>query len=293
MEKRRTVREYDSEPLNEVTMTAIEDIIESMPIFTGTEKVDFMVLENGDTVFEALQGIAGYHGHMIQAPHYFLITCSGQGVDYQTVGYLGEWLALQLAKKDIGTCWISVNGNQSKVQEKLDLEVEGNIAALMAFGEPKEDKKLSKIYAFGDTTLKQSQAKFDESDSSIKDENYAFKNAITDFVYLNSFGKEMEYDEIAKRGLDEVFYYMRNAPSWGNLQPWKFVLDGGCVILAMKKNPDLEQYIQDVDAGIAMLYFEVAMHDSGLAGRWNLDAAKYREKLSIPEDYNIIGFYCQ
>lgn len=49
MEKRRTVREYDPAPLNTVTMTAIEDIIESMPIFTGTEKVDFMVLENGET----------------------------------------------------------------------------------------------------------------------------------------------------------------------------------------------------------------------------------------------------
>lgn len=293
MEKRRTVREYDPAPLNTVTMTAIEDIIESMPIFTGTEKVDFMVLENGETVFEALQGIVGYNGHMIQAPHYFLITCSGQAVDYQTVGYLGEWLALQLAKKDIGTCWLSVNGHQSLVQEKLVIEVDGTIAALMAFGEPKEDKKLSKIYAFGETTLQQSQAKFGDKDSSIKDESYAHKNAITEFVYLKSFGNEMDYSEIAKRGLDEVFYYMRNAPSWGNLQPWKFILDGDCIVLTMKKNEELEQYIQDVDAGIAMLYFEVAMHDSGLAGKWRVDVDGYREKLTIPEDYNIIGHYCQ
>lgn len=292
MEKRRTVREYDPAPLNAVTMTAIEDLIDSMPIFTGTEKVDFIVLENGDTVFQALKGVAGYNGHMIEAPHYFLITCSGDTADYQTVGYLGEWLALQLAKKDIGTCWISVNGNQEQVAQKLELEVDGTIAALMAFGEAKEDKKLSKIYAFGETTLQQSQKNFDESDSSIKDENYAYKNAITEFVYLKKFGTEMEYDEIAKRGMDEVFYYMRNAPSWGNLQPWKFILDGSCVILAMAKNPEVEQYIQDVDAGIAMLYFEVAMHDHGLAGKWNVDADQYREKLAIPENYNVIGFYC-
>ncbi len=292
MEKRRTVREYDQAPLNAVTMTAIEDLIESMPIFTGTEKVDFIVLENGETVFEALKGVAGYNGHMIEAPHYFLITCSGDAADYQTVGYLGEWLALQLAKKDIGTCWISVNDNREMVQSKLEIEIDGTIAALMAFGEPKEDKKLSKIYTFGETTRQQSQRKFEESDSLVKDENYAYKNAITEFVYLKSFGTEMEYDEIAKRGLDEVFYYMRNAPSWGNLQPWKFILVSDCIVLAMEKNPEIEQYIQDVDAGIAMLYFEVAMHDNGLAGKWNLDTEAYAQKLSIPENYNLIGYYC-
>lgn len=292
MEKRRTVREYDPAPLNAVTMTAIEDIIDSMPIFTGTEKVDFIVLENGETVFEALKGIAGYHGRMIEAPHYFLVTCSGDAADYQTVGYLGEWLALQLAKKDIGTCWVSVHGNQAMVQAKLELEIDGTIAALIAFGEPKEDKKLSKIYTFGETTLQQSQKNFEESDSSIKDENYAYKNAITEFVYLKSFGNEMEYDEIAKRGMDEVFYYMRNAPSWGNLQPWKFILNGDCIVLTMEKNPELEQYIQDVDAGIAMLYFEVAMHDNGLSGKWHVDTENEREKLSVPENYKLIGYYC-
>lgn len=293
MEKRRTVREYDATPLSTETMDMIQDVIESMPIFTGTEEVDFTVLESGETVFEALKGLVGYNGYMIEAPHYFLISCSKEASHCQMVGYLGEWLALQLGKRDIGTCWLSVPGQSDAIKEKLNLEIEGTVAALMAFGEPKEDKKLSKIYTFGESTREQSESEFSPSEGSLKDENYAYKNAITDFVYLKKFGNEMTYDEIAKRGMDEIFYYMRNAPSWGNLQPWKFILDGESVVLAMEINNDLDKHIQDLDAGIAMLYFEVAMHDSGLAGKWYLDADSFKEKLSVPDNYSIIGYYGQ
>jgi nitroreductase len=291
MEKRRTVREYDETPLNEKMMKDIQDILESMPIFAGTEDVDFTVLENGETVFQALDGIAGYNGHLIEAPHYFLVTCAGSDRDYQVVGYLGEWLALHLAKIDIGTCWLTSNDKSDLIKERLGLEMVDEVAALIAFGEPKEDKKLSKIYEFGATTLEQSSKQFSDSEGSIKDENYAYRKAITELVYLKTFGTELEPGEIDKRGLGEVFYYMRNAPSWGNLQPWKFILDGERIVLIMEKNASITTDIQNIDAGIAMLYFEVAMHDSGLSGKWITDVDNFKTRLCIPDTYEIIGYY--
>lgn len=292
MEKRRTVREYDATPLSEPVMNGIQTILESMPIIAGTEDVNFAVLENGETVFQALDGIIGYNGHMIEAPHYFLVTCPGTANDYRVVGYLGEWLALHLAKQDIGTCWMTCGGKSDLIKERLGLDLDDEVAAIIGFGEPKEDKKLSKIYAYGESPV-QSSAKAFGNDASIKDENYAYRKAITELVYLKTFGVELEIEEIAKRGLEEVFFYMRNAPSWGNLQPWKFILDGERVVLIMEKNASLTEDIQQVDAGIAMLYFEVAMHDRGLPGKWVTDVDQFREKLNIPEAYDVIGYYGQ
>lgn len=290
MEKRRTVREYDAAPLSEVVMKDIQDILESMPIFTGTDRVEFSVLENGDPVYQALDGIAGYNGHMIKAPHYFLVTCSGVENDYEIVGYLGEWLALHLAKIDIGTCWLTCTDKSDLIKARLGLEADGEVAALIAFGEPQEDKKLSKIYGYGETTANQSAKTFADGDV-IKDENYAYRKAITEFVYLKTFGSEMTAEEIDKRGMDEVFYYMRNAPSWGNLQPWKFILDGERIVLVVEKNDAIGKDVQRMDAGIAMLYFEVAMHDRGLPGKWLSDVDNFRERLHIPESHEVIGYY--
>lgn len=293
MEKRRTVREYDATPLTEPMMKGIEALIESMPIFTGTEAVNFAVLENGETVFEALKGVVGYHGHMIEAPHYFLVTCSGAENDYQVAGYLGEWLALHLAKQDIGTCWLTCSEKSDQVKELLDIDTEEQIAALIAFGEPKEDKKLSKIYGYGESPVQSSAKTFNKTEAGVKDENYAYRKSITEIVYLKAFGNSLELEEISKRGLDEVFFYMRNAPSWGNLQPWKFILDGERVVLIMEKNDTLNLEVRRMDAGIAMLYFEVAMHDRGIPGQWVVDVDDYQEKLKVPESYEVIGYYGQ
>lgn len=290
MEKRRTVRVYDQAPLEESVMNTIKEIIDSMPVFTGHESVSFSILENGETVYDALNGIAGHNGIMINAPHYFLVTCAGTTEDYQVVGYLGEWLALHLAKENVGTCWLTCTDKSDIIKERLGIEDEGVVATMIAFGEPNEDKKLSRIYDFAEGQKNDPRA--GENDNvGVKDENYAYKKAITEIVYLKTFGAEMESSEIDKRGFDEVFYYMRNAPSWGNLQPWKFILDGERIVLAMEKNPEIGEDVQRIDAGVAMLYFEVAMHDRGLTGKWYTDVNGIREKCQIPENYRVAAYY--
>lgn len=292
MEKRRTVRVYDQAPLNEAVLGKIQTMIESMPVFTGTESVNFTILENGETVYEALNGMVGYNGMMINAPHYFLVTCEGAAEDFQVVGYLGEWLALHLAKENVGTCWLTCTGMTEVIKNALGMEIEGEIAALIAFGEPNEDKKLNKIYDFTQTPVNDPNAPDQGAkEVGVKDENYAYKKAITEIVYLKTFGNEVDAEEIGKRGLDEVFYYMRNAPSWGNIQPWKFILDGEKIVLTMEVNTEIDMEVQKIDAGVAMLYFEVAMHDKGLTGKWYSDVEGIKEKCQVPENYRVAGYY--
>lgn len=290
MEKRRSTRVYDQAPLDESVMNAIKKVIDSMPVFTGNESVSFEIIENGDTAFEALNGVVGYNGITIEAPHYFLITCSGVAEDYPVVGYLGEWLALHLAKEEVGTCWLTCTGKTDAIASALGINIEGQVAAMMAFGKPNEDKKLSRIYGIGEAPVN-TPGEDDQDEASIKDENYAYKKAITEIVYLKTFGTELEAEEINRRGMDEVFYYMRNAPSWGNLQPWKFILDGERIVLTMAKNAELDEEVQLIDSGVAMLYFEVAMRDRGLSGKWYMDTTGIADKCQVADDYRVAAYY--
>ena len=51
-------------------------------------------------------------------------------------------------------------------------------------------------------------------------------------------GKGLTMDELAQRGLDDLFYYVRFAPSAYNNQPWRFVVEDGRVILLIQDYKD-------------------------------------------------------
>jgi hypothetical protein len=128
-------------------------------------------------------------------------------------------------------------------------------------------------------------------DASYKDESRSGRLSIKEIVYNKKFGTTMELDDIEKLGFEEVFFYMRFAPSWGNLQPWRFVLQSDKLILAIKKNELLEPHIWWIDAGIAMLYLSSAMKSKGFSGEWKLGENECAAKAEIPQNYWVAGCY--
>ena len=92
-------------------------------------------------------------------------------------------------------------------------------------------------------------------------------------------------------GIDEVLYYMRLAPSWGNRQPWKFILDGEKIVLVIEKADKVSSHKEHIEAGIAMIYFEVAMHGQGLNGKWTIKCEECENSYDLPEEYFIAGYF--
>lgn len=293
LEKRKTIRTYEDTPLTDESLDRIQWLLKDLPNVGQSDTLSFEILKNGFEVYDKLNGTIGYNGIMIKAPHYIIITCEGTLKEYQHIGYLGEWIALNFAQMDIGTCWLEAGPKSGQVKELLGLTDTGIVAALIAFGEPNEDKKLSRIYdqSVSGSASALTQMGYPYIDASVKDENYSYRKSVVEIVDLKTFGNEITLAELSQRGLDEIFWYMRLAPSWGNLQPWKFILDGDQIVLTIEINPNLAPSIQRIDAGIGMLYLEIATHDKGFDGHWVFDEADIRQRLSIPETFFIAGYF--
>jgi nitroreductase len=293
MEKRRTIREYKDAAVSANVMNHVRETIEKLPDLTEKAKVEIGLLQDGHGVYEALNGIVGYHGIMIKAPHYLIMMCEEREENFIATGYAGEWLSLELTKLDLGSCWLQTAAKSDLIKEKLGIQSSLTVASLIAFGEPKGSARLSRIYdASGDYSASAlTKFGYPYIDASYKDESQSDRLSIQEIVYHKTFGNNMDLEDIERHGFAEVFFYMRFAPSWGNLQPWRFVLQSDRLILAMKKNDVLEPHTGLIDAGIAMLYLDSAMKSKGYSGEWTVGKVECAENAMIPEDHWVAGCY--
>ncbi len=291
VEKRKSVREYKMNDLDEKTLEKVVNLTKEIPEIDTSIGVEFRFLIDGVSTAQNLEGISGYHGKMITAPHYFAVYADKNIQSYKYAGYAGEWIILNAAKLNLGTCWIE-SGDSKKAKEVIGYDTDKELVAFIAIGWPSNETNLSAIYSTSDSNS--ASALTDRGYPNVRtglgNEKESPRMAITEFVYLKEWAKTLEYDELNSRGLAEAFFYMRLAPSWGNRQPWRFILDGERIVLAVKDDAALNEQVENIDAGIAMLYFEVALHDLGLPGSWKLDVDN-KESYKIPEDYFVVGYY--
>ena len=87
----------------------------------------------------------------------------------------------------------------------------------------------------------------------------------------------------------DAFSFARMAPSTLNRQPWRFIIDGGMVILAVRKDEVASEYEGKIDVGIVMLYFGLIIDTTMFDLKWTLENGN--GNYDIPTDYEIIG-YC-
>ncbi|MBN2260313.1 MAG: nitroreductase family protein [Clostridiales bacterium] len=289
-EKRKSVREYKKKKLSEEDRNFINELIQEKPLIAYDASLEFVFVEEGIEASEKLSGYAGYFGKMIEAPHYFAMLSKEEEKCVKITGYVGEWLILNALKNGIGTCWIEVKDSE-QVKEILDLDTAKEIVALIAIGYPKKEYNLKNIYG---RTKKGSLSTLTDlgypniNNSFSKDVEGARK-AINEIVFLNEWGNVPDIKELEERGLHEALFYMRFAPSYGNLQPWYFIVRSGEIDLVIEENKEISNDMQLLNAGIAMFYFEEGLHNSGIKGKWDLTGLESGS--AIPEGYTLAGRY--
>lgn len=294
IEGRKSIRAYKDKPLSAEHTNAVLEIMNGAPKNMG-DAISFQLV-NADANFDfsKIEGYVGYHGNVIKAPHYVVVLGENNTDSVKIGGYLGEWLILQLTRMDIATCWMDIGDNGRVVSEAFELETEKMPLALIACGYSDDDRKLSNIYenpAAGSLSAL-TKLGYPNIDVSFNNEPVSGRKSIIDIVFNKQWDQTLSLEELQQLGLDEVLFYMRLAPSWGNRQPWHFILKGEQIILVLDKSDSIADHAQLLDAGIAMLYFEVAMHSHGMPGKWNLDIENVDEStLKIPAGHVVAGYY--
>lgn len=261
IEEMRTIRDYKKE---EVEDNLIDDLItDAKEDMLAGSRDDILItfIKDGHIFYSDLIGKAGYYGKAIEAPHYILIS-SRQFEGYvENSAYVMENIRLRAWNMGLGTCWLSIE-DERELRKVLNIDEEFIPISLMAIG-----------YQYKGVF---------KTDTSSKSSRYG----VEELVYYEQWDNPCSTDILETMGIINILYYARLAPSWGNLQPWRFILDNNKIILVIRD----KEFTQQLDAGIIMLYFEKAALEEGVLGKWKFDITQ-TDKYNIPEGYKAISYF--
>ncbi len=285
IEKRKSVREYQNKSLSALDSQNLKKYFAEMPRLGSDDSIDYKYYDDGKAFQKSLKGLIGYNGIMIEAPQYVVITAKKGKENLKSAGYASEWLLLKLSQDEVGSCQISTEGNEDKIDAILEVKDGYTTACIMAIGYPKKPSFLASIFGNQERTSQQSVENVD-SFQKLSD-----RMGGDEFVFIDEFGKKADLsDDNENIAYYQAFYYMRFAPSSLNRQPWKFVIaKDGILLLVDKGDSNISENTVYIEAGIAMLYFTVAMNVEGYTGTW--DIADSIDKLGAPDEYVVAGKY--
>ncbi|MBU5306356.1 nitroreductase family protein [Clostridioides mangenotii] len=280
---RKSVRDFKGTPIREELLVELETFSTSCKKLVSNIGVEVKLFDNvRDKVSEKLQDIAGYKGNMIGAPNYIFILSEVADNYIENAGYIGESIVLKATELDIDSCWITFEDSY-KILSKLEIDSDKEIVAIIALGYESVNSKKKVV---NQTKTGES---YSLSDMEIIDNDTSTRLGVEEIVYIDEWGKNIDAETLAERALLDAFNYARMAPSTLNRQPWRFIVDGGKVILAVRNDEYTNTYESKIDAGIVMLFFELIVRTTLFDTSWTLE--KTDKKYSIPTDYKYIG-YC-
>lgn len=244
LRSRRSVREFRNKEADEATLDKIRNIVKNLVPDEDKEHITFTLFENGEDIAKSLEGKAGYGGVMIHSPHYIALDLKDK--DENTLieaGFDMEKLITEITNLDFGTCWIQVGDVSQDLKKDLFGDKIGSVDYLLAFGKEKRRNPFN-------------------------ERPYSVKRGVEEIVYDEEIEKFFTVEDLENKGLMDIFYYIRFAPSTKNLQPWRFLIKDSKISFLLRYNQWYDSIL--IDAGIAMYYFDKLANYDGFTGKWEL-----------------------
>ncbi|WP_406241663.1 nitroreductase family protein [Tissierella carlieri] len=244
LKKRKSVREFKNKKINSDILDEIKLYLDSLEREYGTGNLKFKLYEYGEKLYEGLRGIGGYSGVMIESPHYIgleLIDDKDRNTIYGS--YYMEKLITKLNTMGLDTCWVSVGNVDKDTKKDIFGDMAGEINYILAIG-------------------------YGKARNPFINDSFSDRIGVEEIVFTDKIGNHANVDDLENRGLGDLFYYIRFAPSTLNKQPWRFLLERDKVTLLIKYNKGEEPNL--IDAGIVMYYFESLGESIGLNSKWQL-----------------------
>lgn len=255
MELRQSTREYKDRKLKKKEIKEVNDILKDVNLEANKHNVEFHLYLN-EEIFDQLEGEGGYSGVMINAPAYISLNMKDLKDETYIYGaYYLEDIIGRLSMIELGTCWISLYSVSDDLKRKV-FNTKDNIDFILGFGKPVQK-------------------------SILEEEQYSNRASVEDLVYFNDFSNNATIEELENYGLDEIFYYLRLAPSAFNKQPWRFLIKDGKIELYIE---EYEGNVNLTDSGIVMYYYEKLAELMGITATWDLSASP-----SVKTDNKFIG----
>ncbi|TJX14309.1 nitroreductase [Tissierella creatinini] len=244
LQSRKSTRQFKNKKVSPEVLDKIIGILKDLELENPSGKISFKLYEYGENIYNGLKGLAGYSGVMIESPHYITVDIKNKSdKDMIYSAYYMEKLVTALNNMNIASCWVSVYNVDMDRRKAIFGESTTEVNFVLAIGYPKRRNPFIQ-------------------------EPFSERIGVEEIVYSEELGGRIDMEYLEERGLADVFYYLRFAPSIKNAQPWRFIIKDDKVHLLVKfeegENPPL------IDAGIAMYYFEKLMELEGTKNSWKL-----------------------
>lgn len=282
----KSIRDYEQNSISDFLLDEVKEHLDKINSIGEKENnFSFRLFENGKVVFERLEGVGGYSGIMIKSPHYIGLLLNDDKIKTEFFGaYHMQSVVKKIYELGLGSCWINIRNVSEEIKKDLLKEKGKNINYLLAFGKADEKsikQKSPSIHVQSGKPYKTNPygAKIVKSlDSETS------RLGLEEIVYLYEWGKDISYEELENRGLADLFQYVRNAPSYKNKQPSRFILKDGEAYLAVI-NPNNRENI--TDGGIMMYTIEGMAKDLGIPSKWYYTGNDDEEFISA--EYTILA----
>lgn len=252
LKTRTSTRNFKDEKVDDEKIKKIYQITRELENKFGEKDLHYQVNNKGEEVYFKLKGNAGYKGVMIKAPLYFALDITNDSKSALVKGAYGlEELITKLSEQGLASCYITVSGVSDDILKSAFVNAEGKIMSILAIGEATKQE--------------------------VREHRYDDRKGINEFVFIDDLDHKASVEELSQRGLDDLFSYLRFAPSSYNSQPWRFVLKDNFVKLYLE---DYKDEANLVDAGIVMYYFDQLTKEISINSIWEvepkLDGSKYQ-----------------
>lgn len=208
-----------------------------------------------DLHFAFLQQRVGTYGLLKNPPTFVVGTGRLSPTFFLSYGYLIEHIVLHMVGMGLGTCWV---GGYRTGSQGFDVDIPDGYqtGAVVAFGYPAEKKAIVErtIHSFIQPR----------------------KRKLHHELFFEDDFNHPAGDDISGRYAD-VFEMVRIAPSAANKQPWRLVATESfsTVHFFLQRTTASKVYerkhLQQIDIGIAMCHFDLALRDSHIGGEWRID----------------------
>lgn len=273
-----SVRDYKEKKVDAKIIKELSQYANTCPKLVDDIEMDIRIMDN-DVVYRQLDGFAGYHGILINAPHYIILLSENKEHYLENAGYVGESISMKASELGVDSCWITFTSSE-KVIHRLNIVTNKEVVGILTIGYGKKKAPITLgALKTGDNYSQADMRKKESSQSKVL--------PLQEMVYIDKWGEGGDVNTLLERALYEPMDCVRKAPSTMNRQPWRFLIDGGKIVLLMRKDNDVSEYEERIDAGIAMLYFEDVIGQTLCKIQWKLGPVD--NIYGIPDEYVIVA----
>lgn len=254
--KRKSCRAYLKKRIDQSVKHQLETYMQSINPGLLGESIDFKLIEKP---LDDPGKMRLNYGMITNHHSYILGTSAISLMGRLNYGFLLEKIVLKATDLDLSTCWVGYFDPNYFNEIKIDADTE--IPSIIIVGYPRKN-----------STLQERLTRM-----SIR---ASYRKAWNELFFCDDFNTPLNYEIAGKYA--NALEMLRLAPSSGNTQPWRILLNSKLNSFHFFKKVISSRYeekgLHDIDLGICMAHFALIAENDTLDGEWKhleIDEARF------------------